>query len=323
MIRFLFFCMTFVLVASGIAQAQSPANANGQWTVTASGDSLTSPRMTMHQQGQTVLGSWGGTGTLNGKINGDNPQQVDANWNGPKGNGWATIIFSNDWKSFSGQWGFPGKKASGRFVAQRFYASYPPVTSLWAFSRTGGQTFVDGNVKLNQQGTTVVGSYNNNSGQISGTFSQPGVNEMSGTWKDKRGTGWLDLAFAANSEKLSGSWGFKGSSTASGSLVASVNTIVSPTVRGLWNVTFTGQDTHDVKLRFQQQGQSIIATFAKGRLTGTLPAGSYLMDGTWQTKIGSGPVTLTFTPEGNDFSGFWGFAGKPSSGRVLGKRIAP
>jgi len=279
--------------------------------------------MTLNQQGQTVVGSWSGNGSLHGNINANNSHQVDAKWDGPKGNGWATLIFGADWKSFSGQWGYPGKKPTGSFVAQRFYQSYPPVSNLWSFSRTGGETFVNGNVNLQQEGSTVVGSYSNKSGQISGSFSQPGVNEMTGTWKDKRGTGWIDLAFSADSKKLSGTWGMKGASTSRGSLVGSINTIVSPVVSGLWNVTLTGQDVHNVKLRFQQQGTSIIARWDKGQVTGTLPQGSYIVDGTWQTKKGSGPISMTFTPDGNDFSGFWGYPGKPSSGRVIGKRVAP
>jgi len=167
----------------------------------------------------------------------------------------------------------------------------------------------------------VVGSYNNKSGQINGSFGQPGVNEMRGTWKDKRGSGWIDLAFSEDSKKVSGSWGNTGSSTARGNLVGSINTIVSPITTGLWKLTLTGQDTHDMKLRFQQEGQSIVATWEKGRITGTLPKGSYIMDGTWQTKAGYGPVTLTFDPSGNSFNGYWGYPGKPSRGRVLGQRI--
>jgi hypothetical protein len=308
----------FVLLG-GLAQAQpATGSASGQWTVTnASGDALTA-RMKLDQEGQVVVGTWP-SGSLHGNINATNPHQVDAKWNGPRGDGWATLIFSDDWKSFSGEWGFPGRKATGNFVAKRFYQSYPPVSHLWSVNRTGGEAFTTGNVKLQQTGTTVVGSYGND-GQITGSFSAPGVNEMKGTWKDPRGSGWIDLTFDADSKSASGVWGMRGSSNPSGSLVAAVNTIVTPSTAGLWQITFTGQDVHNVKVRFEQRGQSILGKWDDGHFTGTLPQGTYTMKGQWQTKAGSGPLTLTFDSSGNSVTGEWGYPGKPR-GRVFGNRV--
>ena len=319
MIRFFLIIVTFAFAVLSTA-ALAETNATGKWNINAASGQSLAGRITLNQQGQTVVGNWP-NGSLHGNINAENSHQVDAKWDSPKGNGWATIIFGNDWKTFSGQWGYPGKKPTGSFVAQRFYQSYPPVSNLWSVNRTGGEVFVNGNVNLQQQGTTVIGNYSNKTGQINGAFNTPGVNEMQGTWKDKRGSGWIDLAFSEDSKKFSGSWGNSGSSTARGNLVGTINTIVSPITTGKWKITLTGQDTHSMTVQFKQEGQSIIATWEKGRITGTLPQGSYILDGTWQTKAGYGPVELTFDPGGNSFNGFWGYPGKPSRGRVLGQRI--
>jgi hypothetical protein len=320
---------SFVLALSAIfvtlptlpASAQSTPNAGGSWNVKYSGTPLTGQRLDLEQEGPAILGTFGSAGRIDGKENANNSQQYDLAWSGDSGrNGWGTMVFAPDYKTFHGQYGLPGKKPAGTFIATRIYPTFPPVSGLWNLSRSGGATFATSVVSLKQSGATVVGSFDAQKGSFSGTFPQ-GVHVVTGDWKHASGSGWLALEFAPDSKSVSGSWGMAGSTVPSGTLVGSVNTTPLPVTTGKWKVTLTGQAAHGMVLLFRQNGSSIVGTWQGGHISGTIPAGSDSVKGTWQTMKASGPLTLTFAANSKTFSGFWGYPGKPNKGRVLGERI--
>ncbi len=207
-----------VLILVGIVGAQPVAtSATGTWNVTYSTRPMSPSKMVLHQEGQTLIGTYGNGFNLNGHMNANNPQQFDATWTDLSGGGWATLIFSPDWKTFNGRWGYPGKQPAGTFVASRVYLQ--------------------------------------------------------------------------------------------------INTT------GLWDVTLTGQATHKARLKFSQTGTSFVGTWPNGHLTGTIPPGEIEVHGSWQTRKNSGPITMTFTSDGQQFEGVWGYTNRPRAGRVFGKKV--
>ncbi len=306
--------LVFLSAGAALGQEQPVHNVTGTWSITSSSSALFGARLVLHQEGGGTVGTFHNGGNLDGKF--DPPQQLNANWNVGGNTGWLTIVFTSDGAGLHGEWGDPGRKPNGTFVGRRVY---PSVTGLWNFEQTGGSAFVNGVVGLTQQGQTVVGSYWNGTGQWGGAFPN-GLHVLDGTWKDKRGNGWIHLTFALDSESLNGTWGMQGSTRPLGSLVGSPNTLPPLDIAGRWNLTLTGQKAHFFNMNVTQTGNSIVATWPGGHVGATLHAGMHTVHGTWQTPGSSGVITMTFAADGNSFHGTWGYAGKPAKGRVLGTR---
>ena len=319
-----FAAVAFVLFALAVAPAlvgaQSTANLNGAWNVTYDGQPLSPNKMVLQQQGPTVIGTFGTGGRVQGKVNASTGN-VDLAWFNGDREGWATIVPGADGKSFSGQWGLPGKKPSGTFIASKIFATFPPVTGLWRLSTAGGAAFpFNGVVKFQQTGSTVVGSFAN-VGQIAGTFKE-GTQEMDGTWKAAGKSGWVTLQFLPDNTSVQGAWGRQGSNDPAGRIVGAVNTFKSPITTGLWTVRTSGKAFSMGNLRLHQQGETVIGSFGtKGRISGTLREGSDKLIGTWKTPAnGSGPIVLRFTKDGMAFDGVLSRNGV-QLGRVIGKRV--
>jgi len=97
--------------------AAAPVNVTGHWRVNvSSGEAFNGGLMVFNQVGQTVIGRTGKS-AITGTMASDT--KMDARWDGPKGAGWMTLYFSPTGSSFSGAWGFNGRKADGTFVGRR------------------------------------------------------------------------------------------------------------------------------------------------------------------------------------------------------------
>lgn len=179
--------------------------------------------------------------------------------------------------------------------------------------------FASGVIILRQQGNNVIGSYGRG-GTIKGTVSATNPHELDINWSDQRGSGWGKMTFSSNWNQFHGEWGYPGK-VATGQLYAT-RLMMQINTAGLWNVQLTGQQVHNAQLRFEQKGTSFVGTWPSGHITGTIAPGTTDVKGTWQTKTGSGPISLKFSPDGKSFSGFWSYHGKPNKGRVFGKRVA-
>ena len=307
--------------APALVTAQGTVNLNGAWNVTYSGQPLSANKMVLQQQGATVIGSFGTAGRIQGKLNATSGN-VDLAWFNGDREGWATIVPGADGKSFNGQWGLPGKKPSGTFIASKVFPTFPPVTGIWRLNTAGGAAVpFAGVVKLQQQGSTVVGSFGP-TGQLAGTFKE-GSHQLDGTWKGVAGLagGWVTLDFLPDNTHVQGAWGRQGETEPAGRIVGGVNTFVSPITTGLWTVRTTGSKFSMGNLRLHQQGETVVGTFGtKGRMTGTIREGSDKLIGTWHAPAGSGPFVLRFTKDGMGFDGALTKNGA-TFGRVIGKRV--
>lgn len=175
-----------------------------------------------------------------------------------------------------------------------------------------------GVIVLKAQGTNVIGHYGKR-GSVKGTVSASNPREMDLNWSDERGTGWGKITFSKDWNQFHGQWGYPGQA-ASGQLYAS-RMLVKINTTGMWNVRLTGQKLHVANVQFHQKGTSFVGKWPSGHFTGTIPAGVVDVDGTWQTIDGSGPLHITFSVDGNSFSGYWAYPGKPMKGRIFGTRI--
>ncbi len=294
-------------------RAQSGVNAAGNWTVTASGEILATGRVRIEQQDTTIAGTYGSTGRIDGKFE-PGTLQVDANWHDARGSGWMTIVFAADGSGFSGEWGRPGSKPSGRFVASR--AVYPPVTG--SYYLTGGPQFGSRQVKLHQLGLTVVGNFGPGT-ELDGTMAAD-ANNLNGTWKGPSGNGWIKLQFADDSKGFEGSWGLSSDAQPQGNITGSVVNHAQLWVRGLWQTASSGEALAASPFKLEQEGQTVIGSYKGGHFQGTLPRGSVVLVGRWRDASRSGDVTLKFASDGKSFQGSWTIQGK-SGGSIVGKRV--
>jgi hypothetical protein len=122
------FIMLAIVVLCAAPIVAAPVSSTGRWKVdlTAGGGSTVTSVATLHQAGQTVVGTFNHN-TINGHMVSDT--KMNGTWNGPRGAGWITLYFSADGSGFHGTWGLNGAKADGSFVAHRILASPAPTAS--------------------------------------------------------------------------------------------------------------------------------------------------------------------------------------------------
>lgn len=192
-------------------------------------------------------------------------------------------------------------------------------SGMWKVRPTSNP-LTSGVITLRQQGHNVIGSYGKG-GTVKGTVNPNNPHELDLNWSDQRGTGWSKITFGNNWNDFHGQWGYPGQAATgevyAGRMMLQINTA------GVWNVRLTGQKVHNAKVAFQQKGTSFVGKWTNGHITGTIPAGTTEVNGTWQTIDGSGPLHITFSPDGNHFSGFWAYSGKANKGRIFGTRVNP
>ncbi len=108
------------------AQQSGMQNVTGDWALEVTGDRFLTGTLHLTQVGNTIIGSaepTSGQGVLqiNGTLAG---QKWSAKWRGPSGaTGWLTARFNNKGTSFSGEWGYNGRRANGQFVSKKFVAT--------------------------------------------------------------------------------------------------------------------------------------------------------------------------------------------------------
>jgi hypothetical protein len=301
------------------ALAQTSASVTGTWRVVATGVPFTTGTLALQQTNTGVTGSYGQGGKLDGTFK-TGTTQLDGNWGDPRGNGWLTITFGGAGNSFTGEWGYAGRKPSGTFTGTRVAsasAAYPVVTGLFNVTVSGGPEFTARHLKLHQLGNDVVGNFGLGT-QLGGTMA-PDTGAMNGTWKGPNGSGWIHLRFASDSRSFQGEWGLTADSQPRGHISGSVVNTTQMWVHGLWETASSSIDFSGGSLRLDQNGANVTGVFKNGHLAGSLPRGSSVLVGRWRGEHGSGNVTLTFAADGRSFEGTWTLLGG-SGGRIVGKR---
>jgi hypothetical protein len=308
-----------VTFGGAVVMAQSDVNATGNWSVTPTGEALATGTVRLEQDGETIVGSFGQSGRIDGKVQ-PGTRQINANWTDARGSGWMTIIFAADGGKFSGDWGRPGSKPSGSFVAVR--SAYPRVTGVYNIHTTGGTDFTSRQISLNQLGLDVVGNYGPGT-QLNGTMTTD-ANTLSGTWKGASGNGWIKLQFANDSKSFQGSWGLAPGTEASGQFAGSSTSTVQHTgqlgVKGIWHIASSGTAFSSDVLQLEQAGHKVTGSYKGGHLEGTISGGSRYLSGTWRDARGSGLFSISFASDGMSFHGTW-TSKNNNTGSIIGKRV--
>jgi hypothetical protein len=298
---------------STAAQAQTGIDATGNWNVTASGEIFATGTLRLEQVGSTIVGSYGQSGRIEGKF-APGSLQVDAKWNDSRGTGWMTIIFTADANGFSGEWGRPGSKSSGHFIASR--SVYPPVTG--SYNVSGAPEVISRVLTLHQLGQTVLGNFGPGT-ELDGAMAS-NANNLTGTWKGPSGNGWIKLQFADDSKSFEGTWAIASDTQPQGHIVGSVVNRAQLVVKGLWEIASSGEALSASVLQLQQEGQKVTGSYKGGHLQGTLPRGSLVLTGRWRDSRGAGDLVFKFASDGKSFQGSWTIKGK-SSGSIIAKRV--
>ncbi|HTJ27635.1 MAG TPA: hypothetical protein VMA36_15875 [Candidatus Limnocylindria bacterium] len=100
------------------AQVRPTSNVTGNWSVSASGPHFRSGTYQFTQANETVIGTNAAGGQMHGTVSGD--QEIDGKWRGPTGEtGWFRLQFTQDGKSFSGEYGYKGRKSEGMLIGRK------------------------------------------------------------------------------------------------------------------------------------------------------------------------------------------------------------
>ena len=86
-------------------------NTTGTWNVLMTGEMAHSTQLVFKQTGPSFIGTWAG-GHIQGTLS-KGSEDVQGQWQTPKGYGPINLKFSADGNSFHGTWGYPGKPSSG------------------------------------------------------------------------------------------------------------------------------------------------------------------------------------------------------------------
>ena len=171
---------------------------------------------------------------------------------------------------------------------------------------------------MRQLGLDVVGNYGPGT-QLNGTMAMDS-NTLTGTWQGASGHGWIKLKFADDSKTFDGAWGVVAGTEPSGQMTGTIVNTAQLWVRGLWNVASSGAAFTTSALKFEQEGQTVTASYKGGHLQGTIPRGSYVLTGTWRDSHGTGSFVFKFASDGKSFQGTW-VTKNHNNGSIIGKRV--
>lgn len=121
------FFIVALAAALAVASGRVPATAqtaqtqtrdfNGSWNVTATGPHFRNGVYELKQVNQTVIGSNLYGGQMNGTMKPTGI--VEGTWRGPTGEtGWFNLQMGPDGKSFSGEYGYGGRKPEGKLIGR-------------------------------------------------------------------------------------------------------------------------------------------------------------------------------------------------------------
>gem|GEM_PF-2383022 len=220
--------------ATPTATATAPATVSGcSWTGTWS---TTYETMRLTQSGSSVAGTYDyNSGRISGTASG---ATLSGRWDeGAEtsgGDGGFSWTMSADCNSFSGSWGSGSSSTGSSWTGTRTSTTAPtpvatattaPATStatattpatVSGCSWTGTWSTTYNTMRLTQTGTAVTGTYEYNSGRISGTASGA---TLSGRWDEgvetSGGDGGFSWTMSADCKSFSGTWGSGSASTGS------------------------------------------------------------------------------------------------------------
>ncbi|HLC30384.1 MAG TPA: hypothetical protein VJM51_06360 [Dehalococcoidia bacterium] len=249
----------------------TPVVSNCSWTGTWS---TTYKTMQLTQSGSAVTGTYEyNSGRISGTASGATASgRWDEGAETPGGDGGFIWTMSADCNSFTGTWGNGSYSTGGSWSGTRTTVTVatptpttPPATS--SCSWTGDWSTEFNAVHLTQSGSTATGTYEWDSGRITGTVSG---NQFSGRWSESPSytepsdAGRFIFTISADCNSFTGTWGYGSSSTGgswSGTRMSATAPAPSPTTVPI------GPSGGDIAVGG--------GTSTDGGVTVTIPAGTF------------------------------------------------
>jgi hypothetical protein len=156
--------------------------------------------MSLLQTGNTVVGTYaGGQGTINGTVSGNH---LSGTW--ARGTGSGSIDF---WITASGQYWIGGFDGYYPWCARRPGGGYPTPCGVSTWNGTWTTNCgiaICGTMTLQQNGTSVTGTYGGGSGTITATVTGSTLN---GTWMRNASSGSFTFSMLTNGDQFRGHFG--------------------------------------------------------------------------------------------------------------------
>ncbi|WP_372775382.1 hypothetical protein [Mangrovibacterium sp.] len=237
--------------------------------------------MTLSISGNHVTGTYKfKDGKIDGILQGN---QLVGTWRQSNGRGKLVFVFSDDFSSFTGKWGYnestPTSKWNGKKIGSSSSAGTTsssqtkvpssPKSDSHSHKITGTYTTDFQDMTLSISGNHVTGTYKFKDGKIDGILQG---NQLVGTWSQSNGRGKLVFVFSDDFSSFTGKWGYNEStptskwngrkigSSSSAASAGSVESSVPVNIAGSWSTS--GSKDHRGRIHFWQNGSDFIAIAA-------------------------------------------------------------
>ena len=273
--------------------------------------------MTLQQNGSSITGTYKhANGRIEGTLNGNT---MTGWWYQSNGKGRFTFVFNGDYSAFTGKWSYDNAEPSSVWNGKRTSGSSGFTTqSSPKYSASGSYTSDFNEMTLQQNGTTVTGTYKHANGRIEGTING---NTMTGWWYQSNGKGRFTFVFNSDFSAFTGKWGYDNaepSSVWNGKRINGVSAPVAQTppplnIEGTYNTDFN-------EMSIQQNGTAVNGTYkhADGRIEGTLNGNT--LTGWWYQSNGKGRFIFVFNSDISGFTGKWNYNDAEPSNSWNGKK---
>lgn len=263
--------------------------------------------LTLKHIGSKVMGTYT---HANGRVEGSIIGTVFTGWwYQDNGKGKCKFIFTSDFSSFKGQYGYDNAEPS----------------AAWDGRRTGELDLIDhdsngitgiyetdfNRMMITRRDNQIGGNYKHLDGRINGTLDG---NTVTGTWHQSNGEGNFVFIFASDWSSFEGKWGGKDetptrpwngtrygkANTSSNSSSSTSSSSNSTQLYGTFNTDFK-------QLTFNQKGTKVSGNYQhqNGRIEGTL--NGHILTGWWYQDNGKGRLRFVFNSDFSAFSGKWGY----------------
>jgi hypothetical protein len=295
--------------------------------------------LTLNVNGNTVTGTYeSGNGKLQGVLNGN---RLSGTWtnSGSKKSGKFEFVFSSDFSSFTGKYGYNNSTPSSKWNGTKISglstskvtsttkvvptAKKPVSTPSQSYSSNGN---IAGTYNTNFQnlsftvsGNKVIGIYESGNGKLQGTLNG---NKLSGTWTNSgsKKSGKFEFVFSSDFSSFTGKYGYNNSTPSSkwnGNKITSEQIgaskvsgsgvqVFSPDTHGYEGILGVFKTDFD-KMILYINGDELFGEFLYngGRIRGIIK--DHVYTGTWSQTNGIGKFEFVFNSDHSAFSGKRGY----------------
>jgi hypothetical protein len=295
--------------------------------------------LTLNVNGNIVSGTYeSGNGKLQGVLNGN---RLSGTWtnSGSKKSGKFEFVFSSDFSSFTGKYGYnnstPSSKWNGTKIsgpttskvttpAEVAPTAKKPVSapsqSYSSNSNIAGTYSTNfQNLLLSVNGNKVIGSYEGGNGRLEGSLNG---NKLSGKWTNSgsKKSGKFEFVFSSDFSSFTGKYGYNNSTPSSkwngkkisgiqggaSNLSGSGAQVFSPDTHGYEGILGVFKTDFD-KMILYINGDELFGEFLYngGRIRGTIK--DHVYTGTWSQTNGKGKFEFIFNSDHSAFTGKRGY----------------